>query len=84
MLPGSRSGQHDTLERLPQDDDGVFIAAAFELLIGSAPTTEEDAACRQALTAWRQLLEKQPDREVRARGNLVQALVNHNDFVTIR
>ena len=38
----------------------------------------------QALGEWRALRKGRPDGERRARGNLVHALLNHNDFITIR
>jgi hypothetical protein len=36
------------------------------------------------LAALEALFKGQPDAVRRARGDLVQALVNHNDFVTVR
>jgi hypothetical protein len=76
--------------RLAQQPDAgnpaVFIRAAFELLLGCRPTAEEQAACEQSLAAWIELAKqhKHPDPVQRARSNLVQALLNHNDFITVR
>ena len=50
------------------------------------PTQEEVAACREMLEKSVAVLasKQHPHPAVRARGNLVQVLVNHNNFVTIR
>jgi len=66
--------------------DVEFIRAAFETLLACEPTAAEQAECDQALARLSDLLkrQKQLDRERRARGILVHALLNHNDFVTIR
>jgi hypothetical protein len=72
--------------RLRQPNDAEFIKAAFELLLGSSPTTEEQAECARALKELQEIAaqDKKPDGALRARVNLVHALLNHNDFVTIR
>ncbi len=76
--------------RLSQDlgsaTDTAFIVAAFEVILGSRPSAAEQAECARALA---QLLEiqkenKQPNPSLRARATLVRALLNHNDFITIR
>lgn len=67
--------------RLPSDSDAALITAAFTLILGSPPTPEEAAASQEALDAWRALA---PDAPERARARFVLALLNHNDFVTIR
>lgn len=66
-------------------EDG-FLRVAFTTILACEPTTEELAACREALTAWRKLpaATKDADVEARARMNLVHALLNHNDFVTLK
>ncbi|WP_419192956.1 DUF1553 domain-containing protein [Kolteria novifilia] len=62
------------------DEDG-FLRQAFVVILGFEPTEREIAASREVLRTWRRL----PDTsEERARANLVWALINHNDFVTIR
>jgi hypothetical protein len=67
--------------------DDAFIRAAYEAILCVEPTPEESAACREALDRTRTLLEQrhhsQP-ADSRARENLVHALLNHNDFITIR
>lgn len=73
-------------QQLGNVPDATFVRAAFEVVLACQPTAAEQAACEQALA---QLIEvakqqKQPDATRRARANLVHALINHNDFVTIR
>jgi hypothetical protein len=66
--------------------DAAYVRAAFELVLGCTPTTQEQAACTQALTELVALAtrEKRPNPAQRARATLVHALLNHNDFVTVR
>jgi hypothetical protein len=63
--------------RLATDDDRTFIEQAFVLLLGIDAGESEIAACQNALLQW----QGEPQR---ARANLIWALINHNDFVTIR
>jgi mono/diheme cytochrome c family protein len=72
--------------RLGAVDDAAFVVAAFETILGTTPTADERAACEAALRELRDVVKelKEPDRSKRARLQLVQALVNHNDFVTVR
>ena len=75
--------------RIGSGDDTAFVAAAFETVLGTIPTKEESAACLEALSELRSALKdlkdlKEPERTKRARLQVVQALVNHNDFVTVR
>ena len=73
-------------EKLGSSADEVFIKAAFETVLQVQPTQEEVAACREMLEKSAAVLasKQHPHPAVRARGNLVQVLVNHNNFVTIR
>jgi hypothetical protein len=66
--------------------DAAFVTAAFELVLGCTPTAQEQTACEQALKELLDLAvaEKRPGPKQRARTTLVHALLNHNDFVTIR
>jgi hypothetical protein len=68
------------LTKLPEakTDDG-FIRAAYVTVLAYAPNADEEAACREALAEWRKLGDAP-----RARSNLVHALLNHNDFVTVK
>jgi len=52
-----------------------FIIAAFERILSRKPTTSEIATCSQFLI---------DPANPRQRESLVRALLNHNDFVTIR
>jgi mono/diheme cytochrome c family protein len=72
--------------KLGDADDAKFTAAAFEMILGTSPTKDEIATCLETLTELRAALKdmKEPDRTKRARLQVVQALINHNDFVTVR
>ncbi len=75
------------LEALPtsKTDDG-FIREAFFTVLAYEPSDEEVTACREALAEWRKLppTTKGDDPTQRSRMNLVHALLNHNDFVTVK
>jgi hypothetical protein len=71
-------------ERLGDVSDAEFVKAAFETVLAEAPTAEEQKECVAALAALREVLKGQPDSARRARGDLIQAVVNHNDFITVR
>jgi hypothetical protein len=66
--------------------DTDFVPAAFEMTLGSRPTRAEQAECERALAQLLEVLKmnNQPDPSRRARASLVHALLNHNDFITIR
>jgi hypothetical protein len=66
--------------------DETFIRAAYETILCVEPTSAEIAACGEALHHTRKLLEQRnhPRPAPRARENLVHALLNHNNFITIR
>lgn len=72
--------QHD------QANQRQFAVAAFESVLLTRPTAEEVAACCAAMTRTVDALKKRKhsDPDLRARENLVHALLNHNDFITIR
>jgi hypothetical protein len=72
--------------RLGTGDDVAFVKAAFETVLGTTPNDAEQRVCEESLTELREALKdvKEPDRSKRARLQLVQALINHNDFVTVR
>jgi mono/diheme cytochrome c family protein len=71
-------------ERLGNVGDAEFIRAAFEMVLTTVPTPEEQKECEAALRELREALKGQPDPARRARGDLIQALLNHNDFITVR
>lgn len=66
---------------VPAPDDDDFVRQAFRTVLGTSPTETESAACRKTLEAWRKLPQATP---ATARAQLVWALFNHNDFVTLR
>ncbi len=61
-----------------------FAHAAFTWLLGSTPTPNELAACEGAMTRWIELNKLRPDAQHRARAQLIQALLNHSDFISVR
>jgi hypothetical protein len=67
-------------------DDQAFITRVFRLLLACDPTEAERSACSAALAEWRTLLaaQKHPHPASKARLNLVAAILNHNDFITVR
>ncbi len=70
--------------RLGNVSDAEFVRAAFETVLAAAPTPDEQNECEAALKELQEVLKGQPDAVRRARGDLIQALVNHNDFITVR
>ncbi|MFA6546727.1 MAG: DUF1553 domain-containing protein, partial [Limisphaerales bacterium] len=77
-------------ERLVKDSesaaDDAFIRTTFTTLLATVPTSAEQKLCAgslaQFLAAARERKSAQP--EAKARTALVHALLNHNDFITIR
>jgi hypothetical protein len=62
-------------------DDRTFISKAFNAILSISPNADEIATSQQALADWQAL----PDASaVSAHTHLVWALINHNDFVTLR
>ncbi|HEY1189017.1 MAG TPA: PSD1 and planctomycete cytochrome C domain-containing protein [Gemmata sp.] len=72
--------------KLKGADDAKFVTAAFELVLATSPTEDERATCLEALSELRATLKdaKEAEKTKRVRLQLVQALINHNDFVTVR
>jgi hypothetical protein len=66
--------------------DRAFVRAAFTALLACEPTEQELAACETGMARWRDLYRQAPPAEAtrRVHSHLVHALLNHNDFVTIR
>lgn len=66
--------------------DAAFIAAAFEAILCRPPSEQENTMSVEFLAAQRQTLAaaKIADPISRSRESLVHALLNHNDFVTVR
>ncbi len=72
--------------QIKEKDDRDFITTAFTLILGSPPTANELSECEQAMEELREIAvsQKKPEALLRVRIDLVHALLNHNDFVTIR
>lgn len=62
-------------------DERAFIRAAFAVVLGIDANEEELAASSAALESWRSQADGSAES---ARGHLIWALINHNDFVTLR
>jgi len=74
-------------KKLTANDDAGFVTAAFEQVLSRPPRPTERAASMAFLEQQRKLFEvelKGMDPAMRSRENLVQALFNHTDFVTVR
>lgn len=67
-----------------EEDGSKFIRSAFEVLLTRQPTNAELSECRSTLSRLAEVLKGQSDGKTRAQSALVHALLNHNDFVTIR
>jgi hypothetical protein len=67
-----------------QLDDVGFIRRAFSALLGISASQTEIAASQNALENWRQHGKQSTDGSDEGRAHLIWALINHNDFVTLR
>jgi len=67
-------------------DQQQYIDLAFELIIGRRPDAAERQACVEfcGAIAKTPAAQKAADKQQRVRAMLVHALINHNDFVSIR
>ncbi|RLS76513.1 MAG: DUF1553 domain-containing protein [Planctomycetota bacterium] len=71
--------------RLAGGDDAAFVERVFLAVLGRAPADAERAACGESLDAWRKLgRDGVPAADDPARVLVAWALLNHNDFVTVR
>jgi len=61
--------------------DEIFIRSAFRLVVGINPSHYEISTSNSAIEQWKKL---PGGNEKSARVNFVWALINHNDFVTLR
>ena len=70
----------------PNAADSDFIRAAFVTILSVEPTADELATTSEILNRMTELArtKKRPNPEALARTSLVQTLLNHNDFITIR
>ena len=71
----------------PGATNKAFIAAAFEQVLTRAPSASEESTCLAFLGKQADVVRgaaPKVDPDGRAREDLVHALLNHNDFVTVR
>ena len=62
-----------------------FVICAFEQILAWTPSKEEKLACLQNIEAWEVDAASNPDSNIHSpRASLIHALLNHNDFITIR
>lgn len=68
------------------DDDAAYVRLAFVTILSVEPTVEEQATMLELLHRMTDLakLKQRPNPESVARTNLVQTILNHNDFITVR
>lgn len=64
----------------------AFVGAAFGLLLGRTPDAAERGACAAYWSEMSRLdsVEAAKDPEAAIRARIVHAMLNHNDFVTVR
>lgn len=69
-----------------ETEETRFVIASFERVLSRPPTTVEVSVCLIALRQLRDDAVKagHPEATTRARASFVRAILNHNDFVTIR
>jgi len=65
-------------------DDAAFLERAFKTILHRGPAADEKAACEAALAKWRMAAKPAAGAADPARVLMVWALLNHNDFVTLR
>ncbi|MFP6899861.1 MAG: PSD1 and planctomycete cytochrome C domain-containing protein [Opitutales bacterium] len=69
-----------------KDDQDAFIVQAFTTLLGRSPDEQEKKECQAFLGELSDLLSKRKtaNSDGRIRARFVHALLNHNDFISIR
>ena len=70
----------------PSASDAEFLRTTFVTILSVEPTAEEQVTMSELLHRMTELarIKDRPNPEILARTNLVQTLLNHNDFITIR
>ena len=79
-----RIAQEIANKMAPETNEAKFVNLAFIYTLGIVPSRDETLASIKAMESWKKLVDKKPDSEKIARTNLIWALLNHNDFVTLR
>lgn len=69
-----------------ETDIEPFVMAMFERILSRSPTQMEKRLCQEAFEKQRDFVARTNAAEsaLRARESIVRALLNHNDFITIR
>ncbi len=62
----------------------ALIESAFRSILTRDPTTEEASACVEFLNHAKTLVPDKPNRDRQILSSLIVALLNHDDFVTVR
>ncbi len=68
----------------PPANQRAFIERSFYVILGIRANDDEIRASTKALEAWQRLPDEAAASVDRARVNFIWALLNHNDFVTLR
>jgi hypothetical protein len=70
----------------PKNDQGIFVEKAFQTLLGRGPDELEREECTIFIEEISQLLSKGKGTPstTRIHARLIHALLNHNDFISIR
>ena len=66
--------------------DESFVRCAFQLILACDPSSAEMEASLRGLSRWTEVASRlgKAAPQTLARVNFIQALINHNDFITIR
>ena len=85
-LPVSPSPNLLNADAEKKDRDAEFVRMAFVMILSVEPTADEQATMLELLRRMTDLAKekKRPNPESVARTNLVQTILNHNDFITVR
>lgn len=87
-LTAAEQIQKRLAEGLPEENDAAFISAAFFALLARDAAGDEQAACLEFCQKLDGLLAAdglpEADRRARIRIRLIDSLINHNDFISIR
>lgn len=87
-LTAAEQIQKRLAEGVPEANYAAFIPAAFQSLLARPADDEEHAACLEFCQQLEKLLAAEgvskADRPSRIRIRLIDSLINHNDFISIR
>ncbi len=85
-LSMARKITSDLQKEMADASDEEFITTAFETILSVKPTKPEVTFCLKSMKQIKAIVSKNNkiNTNLRVRENLVHALINHNDFITIR